>query len=94
MLFTPFFSKNRIKPTILYLQFRIFKQSTPEFIASIVAVFSGLAILFPNENGLVFSVIITTFFALFAVTVWGIFFASEIMCLNREHQWHLKEKQA
>lgn len=65
----------------------------PLFVA-ILVVFSGLSILFPNANGLVFSGIITTFFALFAVTVWGIFFASEIMYLNREHQWHLKEKQA
>lgn len=60
---------------------------------SIVVVFSGLAILFPNMSGLIFSGIITTFFALFAVTVWGIFFASEIMYFNREHEWHLREKQ-
>jgi hypothetical protein len=61
----------------------------PLFVATLV-VFSGLAIL----SGVIFSAIITTLFALFAVTIWGIFFASEIMYLNREHQWHLKEKQA
>jgi len=60
---------------------------------AIIIVFSGLAILFPNTSGFLFSGIITAFFTLFAVTIWGIFFASEIIYLNREYQWHLKEKQ-
>lgn len=59
-------------------------------LVAIIVVFSGLAIL----SGVIFSAIITTLFTLFAVTIWGIFFLSEIFYLNREYQWYSREKQA
>jgi hypothetical protein len=59
-------------------------------LAAIIVVFSGLSIL----SEVIFSAIITTLFALFAVIIWGFFFLSEILYLNREYQWHSREKQA
>lgn len=73
------------------------KQYTSLFKAIVFAtliVFSGLFILFPNQDGFVFSSIITFFFMTFSTTIWGMFFLSDIVHTNREHQFYLRNKQA